>query len=481
MKNFLKKTYSNIINVIGTIVVIITSFIIIMWASGYQINFKSGILTETGILRINTNIPNSSIYLGNVYEGKTPLIITSLLPGTYKIMIKKQNYTSWESLVSVKFKQITNLDAFLFPTTNTENKLMIPNNTTQIITNINSQNILITTQDNNGNEVYYTNPQSQNETPSFLLNLSQISNFNSKNYSIIPNGNFSYILINPNTQSNTDYYLYNTSNNSVVDISSEYNIGLFSKIQWINDSVLLLQSNNNNILATFNVNDNSINLIYSNNQNINIPYSIYNTNQIIYSIYNVSSNTSSIYTENLDGSNKTQIYRTNFNIDNIYTSNNSNYIVLRSKTNSILLNTQTMKPINLGQNINNIEFSPDNLYILIQKNNQLWVYYIQNNSQSILIDNLSIISNITWYPLGGYIFFDSKENINSSTNNFILWSQAISSNTKIKVAENINENYFITSNGQTLIINQNASSNSNYINIYSIDLIKQTSIFPFSL
>lgn len=481
MKNFIKKAYSNVINIIGVVVIITTSIVIIMWANGYQINLKSGVLTETGILRINTNIPNASIYLGNVYEGKTPLIITSLLPGTYKIMIKKQNYTSWESLVSVKFKQITNLDAFLFPTTNTENKLTLPNDTLQMTSNINSQNILITTQGNSGNKIYYTNPQSQNTNPSFLLNLSQISNFNSQNYSITPNDSFSYILINPNTQNNTDYYLYNISNNSVVDISTQYNIDLFSKIQWINDNVLLLQNTNNNILATFNVNDNSVNLIYSSNQTTNIPYSSYNTNQIIYSIYNTSSHTSSIYTENLDGSNKTQIYRTNFNINNIYTSNNSNYVVLTSKTNSILLNTQTMKPINLGKNINNVEFSPDNLYILIQKNNQLWVYYIENNSQSVLINNLTPVSNITWYPLGGYIFFETKGNGHLGINNFTLWSQAISSNTKRKVTEGINKGYFITPNGQTLLIKQNLPSNSNYINIYSIDLIKQTSIFPFSL
>ncbi len=481
MKNFIKKTYSNIINIIGIVVIITTSVIIIMWANGYQINLKSGVLTETGILRINTNIPNASIYLGNVYEGKTPLIITSLLPGTYKILIKKQNYTSWESLVSVKFKQITNLDAFLFPTTNTENKLTLPNNTIQMISNINSQDILLVTQNNNVNGIYYTNPQSQNPNFSFLLNLSQISNFNPQNYSITPNGNFSYILINPNTQNNTDYYLYNISNNSVIDMSTQYNIGLFSNIQWLNDNVLLLQNTNNNILATFNVNDNSINLIYSSNQNTNIPYSAYNTNQIIYSIYNKSSNTSSIYTENLDGSNKTQIYRTNFDINTIYTSNNSNYIVLNSKTNSILLNTETMKPINLGQNITKIDFSPDNLYILIQKDNQLWVYYIENNSQTILINNLDTVSNITWYPLGGYIFFATKNNNHSGINNFTLWSQAISSNTKIKIIGGINKDYFITPNGQTLLISQNISSNSNYINIYSINLIKQTSIFPFSL
>ena len=50
-------------------------------------------------LTIRTDIPHTQIFINGIYKGLSPLCIKSLLPGFYKISIKKQGYEEIRKIV----------------------------------------------------------------------------------------------------------------------------------------------------------------------------------------------------------------------------------------------------------------------------------------------------------------------------------------------------------------------------------------------
>ena len=69
MKQRIILLLSKIWGFIGILLVIIIATLIIFWARGYEINFTTGNVIDTGILRINSTPTNAKIYLNNTYEG----------------------------------------------------------------------------------------------------------------------------------------------------------------------------------------------------------------------------------------------------------------------------------------------------------------------------------------------------------------------------------------------------------------------------
>ncbi|MBI3291012.1 PEGA domain-containing protein [Candidatus Falkowbacteria bacterium] len=95
---------------------IILAPIIILYSTGYSYNFKKNKLEKTGIIFIESNPKNAQVYIdGKLKKNKTPARFTRMLPGTYKIEVRKDGYHSWSKEMEVKSNLTTfNRDIIIF-------------------------------------------------------------------------------------------------------------------------------------------------------------------------------------------------------------------------------------------------------------------------------------------------------------------------------------------------------------------------------
>ena len=477
MKTVLRVFYSKKDRIISLIVVFVVSILVILWAQGYRFNFNNYTVSQTGILRVNATPQSASVYLNNKYIGNSPVVIKSLIPKTYNLKISLNNYITWNSFVSVHSQNITNIDAFLLPN-------IIKQNVFKTIGTIDSvqmgQNnyLFIVTNLNGIYKLYYYNLNSLTSgvlalNEHYLFNLSNKIKFANLPMKIYNNSNFSYLVIDYNGE----YYLYNIANNTIVLLNKLFSFtGNISKMKWVGNNHLVIS--NNNLLAVLDLSTDQMFLITFNSAYHSV-FSIFNGN-IVYSEYNQVLNISKIFSVNSDGSNKQYLFTINGLVHNILSSNNANgYIALSTSHHNYLYSssTNTIRNINSGYTL--VKFSPDGRYILMVNGLDLVAYYINNNTNIILSTMFNSLYNVMWYPLGGYLLYESR--VPKAIHNlYSLNVKAVDSNSNFTLLKKLSGTYYVVSGGNYLIA---LIYNSKYKNnlLYEVNLIKNQSLLPFAL
>ncbi|KKP89124.1 MAG: Peptidase S8 and S53, subtilisin, kexin, sedolisin [Berkelbacteria bacterium GW2011_GWA2_35_9] len=92
------------------------SFLIVVDASGYIVNWRELTFEKTGLISISTNPKDAKIYLsGKLYKKLTPSRLTKLPPNWYDIKISYTDYQDWEEGFKLDAGQAINLeDIYLF-------------------------------------------------------------------------------------------------------------------------------------------------------------------------------------------------------------------------------------------------------------------------------------------------------------------------------------------------------------------------------
>ena len=90
----------------AVIVFLLLSYIVILYAQGYKYSFSEGKFKRTGAIALKVNT-GSKVYLDDEFQGDTSFFSNSysidrLLPGTYKLSIQKDNYSSWQKTTAVE-------------------------------------------------------------------------------------------------------------------------------------------------------------------------------------------------------------------------------------------------------------------------------------------------------------------------------------------------------------------------------------------
>ena len=476
MKN---KKVKNILNKVSSFAVIllilIISLLIVLYARGYNLDLTNLSITSSGIIRVNTTPNNSQVYLNNKYVGASPLVLNSIGPGSYYIKILKGNYTEWNSLVTVKSGNITNVDAFLLPSQVDQSIVKTDGNVYKVIYNKNSNYVYIITDKNNVYKLYYINLSliTNGYSLNYIANLSKVINFSKGgNIAIKSNTSLSDIIFKYNNK----YYIYNVLTNKLIPLSHIIYINNLKNISWT-DSPNYILIQNNNLLATLSLSTNQIYLLSYNS--MNVAYREISSSQIIFSSYNNITKTSDIFISNLDGTNKVLAYKIKGDVNSIFVNDQGSYVAvgtisgnnyLLSFNNNILSNEV---PFAEGNII--VSFSSQNNYILTEKNNILYAYYVNNLSSVTVIDNYNELYNIKLYSLGSYIFYQKK---NVGSNTYSLYEQTIGGSTPVLISKDTVGNYYITLGGNYLFFNYYYNKNTY---LYAVTLIKNNNIFPFSL
>ncbi len=492
MKQRIILLLSKIWGFIGILLVIIIATLIIFWARGYEINFTTGNVIDTGILRINSTPTNAKIYLNNTYEGLSPLIINSLIPGTYNVKVQTSNYSVWNGLVSIQPQQITNLNSFLLPTNVKQSIVNVPG-TIYYSTFSKDSNMLfiVSKRKNNNYDLYYMNLNNSTLNyplkPVFITNLSNYLSSAILSIKITSNSNFSDLTIDMNGT----YYLYSISNSTITPMSTFLSSMAIQSIKWANDSTLILE--NNSLLATLDINTGQIIVIAVNSGNNMIPYALYNGG-IVYATLQTINKTlysSLIYTVNLDGTNKILLTSITGNPNALIIDNNNKFLGVTTSTGNYIFNIKSNRLSQINNAVKIIKFSPDGNYLLLENSKTLQEYYLANKHYIILNNNLKDLYNIMWYPIGGYIFYEEtnksinqasslghKSTLGNNISGYSLFSETESSTVTNTIVKNTNGVYYISTNGNYLVVETQVNKRNL---IYIINLIQNTSILPFSL
>jgi hypothetical protein len=97
----------------GLLAFVILMPVLVLFTSGYQIDWKNHKIVKTGALVIRTQPTRAEIFLTDKkIDGVTPETIRFLLPGEYNIRVEKDGYQSWTKRLAInpQFATWVNLD-----------------------------------------------------------------------------------------------------------------------------------------------------------------------------------------------------------------------------------------------------------------------------------------------------------------------------------------------------------------------------------
>lgn len=110
----MNKSFKNLILISSFLVFFILSYLIILYAYGYQFNFKNLGWIKTGSLFIKANFSDAKIYMDGKLNGQTSFLSATfiekyLLPGNYEIKIKKDGFLPLDKNVEIKSGEVGQL------------------------------------------------------------------------------------------------------------------------------------------------------------------------------------------------------------------------------------------------------------------------------------------------------------------------------------------------------------------------------------
>jgi hypothetical protein len=122
MKNAIKvskQTRNLLAYVIGTIIVLFGTILLVALATGWQYDFTTGELHDTGLLIINSEPDGAAITInGTPLKQKTPYRYTNVLPGEYEVGLTLAGFRPWVRQTTVAAERVGFNDyAWLIPDT----------------------------------------------------------------------------------------------------------------------------------------------------------------------------------------------------------------------------------------------------------------------------------------------------------------------------------------------------------------------------
>lgn len=380
---------------LATILFIILTPSIILWALGYRIDFKNYKVAQTGILYIKTDQSSFDIFIDGqkTFSNKKTITIKSLLPKDYSVKIEKQGYYPWSKDITIDPQKITRQDYII----------LFPNNLTtdKYITDINGYKITpdqstIIAVNSEKNKLQKINLKDKSISEANIDNIEQFE----------PSDNGSKILVKQGPE-NRFIVVDLEKNGAINELSNEpENI---NQITWLpgNNQTLFLVYNGS--LYKTNVGDNPIVFNLLKASVVNFKFA---NNQIFY-----------LQTDKNEenGTNTLSLWTANFALDNpqqlikdlpassyqIIPSPDGQKIILKENSKGIIYRVQKQKLEKLNEDIKDVVWDSTSQKFLSHSDYEIWLSEISNNSiNTDLINRYSEkIDNLLWYPDGHHLIF----------------------------------------------------------------------------
>jgi len=112
-----KQTRNFLAYIIGTTVVLFGTVLLVGFAAGWQYDFSTGEIRDTGLIIMNSEPSGARIIVNNTeIKSKTPYRYANALPGDYTVSYRKDSYRPWVRQTRVEAEAVTFNDyAWLIP------------------------------------------------------------------------------------------------------------------------------------------------------------------------------------------------------------------------------------------------------------------------------------------------------------------------------------------------------------------------------
>ena len=102
----------NVLFIILFILFLITAPIVVFYSLGWRFNWETKRIVQTGVFYFRVWPKNAQLYIDGEFKDKTDFFFNStsvsdLLPGKYKIEIKKEGYYDWEKTLKIEKRKVT--------------------------------------------------------------------------------------------------------------------------------------------------------------------------------------------------------------------------------------------------------------------------------------------------------------------------------------------------------------------------------------
>lgn len=110
----MNQTFKNLVLISSFLIFFVLSYLIVLYAYGYQFNFKNLGWIKTGSLFIKTNFSDANIYIDGKLNGQTSFLSATfiekyLLPGNYDIRIEKNGFLPLTKNIEIKSGEVEQL------------------------------------------------------------------------------------------------------------------------------------------------------------------------------------------------------------------------------------------------------------------------------------------------------------------------------------------------------------------------------------
>ncbi len=455
---------------------------VIVTAQGTKID-NSGNVVNTSIIRVNSIPKDVSVYINDKQASLTENRVEWLEPGTVKVTLKKNGYTTWEKEVTLKAGIIEDIYAQLYPdklnfdklTSINVDKFFFSNNTDYIFYSV----INAVNSKDNG---FWRLKLTRNLLDIGAITPTKIYTYNSDDLKMLRENTYEAQISDDNSkaiislpEAKIAYYL--DFNNPVLISLNDILTFFPSQINWLNNSTNVVVTDGK-LLIYLDVNSRQQNLIYY-SPDKKITYSVNGNN-----VYYYRNDKEKLYAY-VNGQSTEVQFLADLNIKNKIseiltpTNNNSliyflagNLLYIYDLNNHATLNIQDVKEVKaLSSNGKYLAFEDieGKLETLILKSSADLKSYT-NNIYTISLDPSNLVS-LSYTPSGNNLIGLIKDTKGDNA----LWFMDYDGMNPVKLINGekiINNNFAVSSNGLDLYLLLNDSSN---------DVTSTQSIYNYSL
>lgn len=94
-----------------------TIIILSLWAQGYALDRQSGRLEKTGMILVKSQPDGAKIFVDGKLTSATNATLATLKPNRHQVRLEKEGYTEWRKEILVQADLVTEINAVLIPLT----------------------------------------------------------------------------------------------------------------------------------------------------------------------------------------------------------------------------------------------------------------------------------------------------------------------------------------------------------------------------
>lgn len=108
--------FNHWLNLLLTVLLVLSATtVVVLLASGYRYDPKTGSIQGTGIIAVNSTPDGAIVYVNDVAQNASNTTITNLKPAEYNVRLEKEGYNLWSKTIIVKKELVTKVEALLTP------------------------------------------------------------------------------------------------------------------------------------------------------------------------------------------------------------------------------------------------------------------------------------------------------------------------------------------------------------------------------